>query len=180
MLKQMLFAGFGGQGVLSMGQMIAYGGAIEGREVSWIPSYGPEMRGGTANCSVCVSDRPISSPIVSEPDILVAMNQPSLAKFEKAVRPGGVIFINLSLVTEKASRTDVTIHYIDASKLALEMGNIKIANMIMLGALLTADPVIEKESVIKALKQSWPASKQNLIPLNEAALKKGAELAGSQ
>ncbi len=173
-------AGFGGQGVLSMGQVIAYCGASEGREVSWIPSYGPEMRGGTANCSVCVSDKPISSPMVSEPDILVAMNEPSLDKFEKMVRPGGLIFANLSLITRKCERDDVTAHYIDASQMAVEMGNVKVANMIMLGALLAADPIIDTKSVIRILEQVWPASKHHLLPINARALEKGAALTGSQ
>ncbi len=177
MLKQLLFAGFGGQGVLSMGQILVYGGALEGKEVSWIPSYGPEMRGGTANCSVCISDRPISSPMVAEPDILVVMNQPSLNKFEKKVKPGGMIFVNQSLVTEKVKRDDVRVFYIEASNLALELGNIKVANMILLGALLAKDPVIARESVLKALKQVWPAEKQHLLPLNDTALNKGAALA---
>jgi 2-oxoglutarate ferredoxin oxidoreductase subunit gamma len=174
MLKQLFFAGFGGQGVLSMGQILVYGGALEGKEVSWIPSYGPEMRGGTANCSVCISDKPISSPMVSEPDYFVVMNQPSLDKFEKTVRPGGVILVNQSLVTRKVQRDDVKVYYIEATETAIKMGNVMIANMIMLGALLKVDPIIDAASVLGALKKVWPPSKQHLLPLNESALNEGA------
>ena len=135
MFEGVLIAGFGGQGVLSTGQLLAYAGMVEGKHVAWIPSYGPEMRGGTANCGVSVSTTPISSPVVSEPTVLIAMNRPSLEKFEPWVVPGGLIMVNSSLIKIKVKRTDVRIIYVPANDLAEELGNSKVANNIILGAL---------------------------------------------
>ncbi|NLL94515.1 MAG: 2-oxoacid:ferredoxin oxidoreductase subunit gamma, partial [Thermoplasmatales archaeon] len=130
-----LLAGFGGQGVLFAGKVIAYAGLMEGKEISWLPSYGPEMRGGTANCSVCISDRPIGSPLVVNPDVLVAMNLPSLEKFEKDVVPGGLIIVDSSLIDKKVARDDVRVVYLPASKLAEENGLRGAANMVIVGRL---------------------------------------------
>ncbi|MBP7913644.1 MAG: 2-oxoacid:acceptor oxidoreductase family protein, partial [Proteocatella sp.] len=135
MENKVICAGFGGQGVMSMGQLLAYAGMIEDKYVSWLPSYGPEMRGGTANCGVTVSDEEIGSPIITnDADIAIVMNLPSLIKFEKDVKPGGKIFINSSLIEKKVERTDIEVYYIDANKIAADIGNIKAANLVMLGA----------------------------------------------
>ena len=144
MLEQSIFAGFGGQGVLLMGQLLAYAGMMEDKEVSWLPSYGPEMRGGTANCSVVVSDAEIASPVVNHADAVVIMNQPSLEKFEKMVKPGGVLIYNSDLVTYKNPRTDVKVIPVPANSVAAEMGNDKVANVIALGALAEATDWLEQ------------------------------------
>ena len=134
MLTQILIAGFGGQGVLFAGKFIAYKGLFEGKEVSWLPSYGPEMRGGTANCSVVLSDRPVGSPVFNHPTELIALNEPSLAKFEAGVQSGGVVFVNSDVVTDKVSRDDLTAYYVPCNTIAAEVGNTKVSNMVMLGA----------------------------------------------
>lgn len=136
MIEQVIMAGFGGQGVMSMGQLLAYSGMLEGKNVSWLPSYGPEMRGGTANCNVIVSDDEIGSPIVTEATAVIAMNLPSLDKFEHSVMPGGTLIINSSLIERKCSRTDIDVFYIPANEIADELGNNRVANMVMLGAYL--------------------------------------------
>ena len=136
MTREMLFAGFGGQGLLFSGKVLAYKGLIEDKNVSWLPSYGPEMRGGTANCSVILSDEPVGAPIIATPDVLVAMNLPSLDKYESAVRPGGKIFVDSSLIERKVERDDVDVYYIPATKLANENGAPTLANMILMGKLL--------------------------------------------
>lgn len=177
MLEEILIAGFGGQGVLSTGQLIAYSGMLEGRQVSWIPSYGPEMRGGTANCGVTVSDEPISSPLVTEPSTLLVMNRPSLDKFEDAVQPGGLIMINSSLVDQEVKRTDVRVMKVAANKYAEELGNIKVANNIILGALIQLTGIVSVPSVVESLKKVLPARRHNLIPVNQQAIEKGIELA---
>ena len=177
MAHELLLAGFGGQGVMSMGMIITYAGMIEGKRVSWIPSYGPEQRGGTANCSVVVSDRAIGSPVVTEPDTLVAMNLPSLDRFEQAVKPGGIIVVNTSLIKRKVARTDVRVVDIDATALADEMGNQRIANMIVLGAVIGLTRVVGMDAVKKSLCKVFPPHRRNLIPANETALDKGLDLA---
>lgn len=177
MFEGILIAGFGGQGVLSTGQLIAYAGMLEDKHVAWIPSYGPEMRGGTANCGVTISDQPISSPVVSEPTILIAMNRPSLEKFESSVMPGGIIMVNSSLIDLKVQRDDVKAIYIPANDLAEEMGNGKVANNIMLGALIGLTGVVSMESIVESLKKVLPPRRYNLIDINRQALKKGMELA---
>ncbi|MCR4441551.1 MAG: 2-oxoacid:acceptor oxidoreductase family protein [Peptococcaceae bacterium] len=176
MLKQLLLAGFGGQGILAMGQLLAYAGMLEGKEVAWIPSYGAEMRGGTANCSVTISSAPISSPLVNEPDIVVAMNLPSLDKFEPVIKPGGLLFINSNLVTRDARRRDIKPYYVPANELAGMLGEPRAANIIVLGALLEAEPLVRPVSVIESLKKVLPVNKHHLLTLNERALEIGANL----
>jgi 2-oxoglutarate ferredoxin oxidoreductase subunit gamma len=142
MIEQVIMAGFGGQGVMSMGQLLAYSGMLEGKNVSWLPSYGPEMRGGTANCNVIVSDDEIGSPIVTEATAVIAMNLPSLDKFEHSVMPGGTLIINSSLIERKCSRTDIDVFYIPANEIADELGNNRVANMVMLGAYLKKTGIV--------------------------------------
>lgn len=168
-------AGFGGQGVMSMGQLLTYAGMIENKHVSWLPSYGPEMRGGTANCNVMVSDGPIGSPIVTEATAAIVMNRPSLDKFEDDVVKGGNLLINSSLIDRKANREELNAYYIPANEMAVELGNAKVANMIMLGAYLELTKAVKVESIVAALKKVFGESKAHLIPLNEKALEKGAE-----
>lgn len=175
MEERIIIAGFGGQGVMSMGQLLTYSGMIENKNVSWLPSYGPEMRGGTANCNVIVSDGLIGSPIVTEATTAIVMNKPSLDKFEKDVVNGGNLLINSSLIDKKASRTDVNVYYIPANDIANELGNSKIANMVMLGAYLELTKVVKTESVVEAFKKVFGESKSHLIPINQEALVKGAE-----
>src|SRR5512133_1571972 len=146
MHEEVIFAGFGGQGVLSMGQVLAYAGMIENKEVCWIPSYGPEMRGGTANCSVVVSDREISSPIIGRPDTVVALNQPSLDKFEPMVKPGGTLIYDSTNIIVPPTRTDIDIVPIPASETAVKMNNTKIMNMVVLGAFLAKRPILNNEA----------------------------------
>ncbi len=177
MLHEILIAGFGGQGVLSTGQLLAYAGMIEGKEVAWIPSYGPEMRGGTANCGVTVSDEPIGSPVVTEPTALIVMNRPSLEKFEKSVVAGGYVLINSSIVKQDVSRQDLTVLKIPANEIAEEIGSLKVANNVILGALLKLTGVVTAESVLESLKKVLPARRHNLIPANREALEQGAKLA---
>ncbi len=175
--EEMVIAGFGGQGVLSMGQILCYSGVMEEKEVSWMPSYGPEMRGGTANCIVIISDKEISSPILTKFDTIIALNQPSIDKFEKAVKPGGLFLYDTSAAVNPPTRTDIDIVGIDAANEAAKMKNTKILNMIMLGAFLKKKPIIEFENILKGLKKVLPERYHHLIPLNEEALKKGMELA---
>ena len=176
MENKVICAGFGGQGVMSMGQLLAYAGMIEDKHVSWLPSYGPEMRGGTANCGVTVSDEEIGSPIITnDADIAIVMNLPSLIKFEKDVKPGGKIFINSSLIERKVERTDIEVYYIDANKIAADIGNIKAANLVMLGAVLKSTPIVDIESILEAFKKVFGPSKERFIPQNREALIKGGE-----
>lgn len=175
-MLDMILAGFGGQGVMLMGQLVAYSGMIEGKEVSWMPSYGPEMRGGTANCTVVVSEEAIGSPVVVEPQVVVAMNLPSLDKFESMVKPGGVLIINSSLINRTCDRDDITVIEVPANEIANEIGSGKVANMVMLGTLIAQTKVVTQESVIEALKKVLPEHRHNLIPVNENALNRGAEL----
>ncbi|OPL07355.1 MAG: 2-oxoacid:ferredoxin oxidoreductase subunit gamma [delta proteobacterium ML8_F1] len=175
--QKFIFAGFGGQGVMLMGQLITYAGMFEDLEVSWLPSYGPEMRGGTANCSVIVSDREVASPVISyDATTVVAMNLPSMDKFEEEVEKGGKLFVNSSLIERKSVRDDIDVYYIDANDVAVELGNAKAANMVMLGAILEITKVVSPEAVLKALEKIFGTAKAHLIPLNEEALKRGAQL----
>ena len=169
-----IFAGFGGQGVLLIGQLIAYAGMYEGRNVSWLPSYGPEMRGGTANCSVVVSDDPIASPVLSMADCVIAMNTPSLEKFEANVNPGGKLFLNSSIIEKKATRTDIDVYYVPCNEIADQLGNPKVLNMAMLGAFLEATNVVKVDSVLDALLYKLGEKKAKLIPLNRQAIEMGA------
>ncbi len=176
MTEETIIAGFGGQGVLSMGMLLAYGGVIEEQEVSWMPSYGPEMRGGTANCIVINGDEPISSPIVSKFDSVVVFNQPSLEKFEPAVKPGGLLMYEEEVINTPPTRTDITIIAVPAAQAAVELKNQKVLNLVMLGAFLAIKTIIKPENAIKALYSVLPERHHKLIPLNEKALNMGIEL----
>lgn len=175
MENKIIIAGFGGQGVQSLGMFIAYASIHDGKEVTFLPSYGPEMRGGTSNCSVVVSDKPVASPIISAPDILIAMNKPSLAKFESRVKPGGCIIVNSSLIEMKVKRTDVKVYYVDANDLALKAGNAKTANIVVLGAYTKISGVFTPE-VMKAVIEKKFAKKPKVIPANFAAFDLGYDL----
>ena len=171
-----LLAGFGGQGVLFAGKFLAYKGMVQGKQLSWLPSYGPEMRGGTANCNVILSEEPVGSPIVNEPDVLIAMNRPSLDKFEDAVVPGGDIYIDSSLVDREVRRTDVNVHYVPATRLSTERGFDGIANMILLGSVIKGSGVIKEETIPAAMSKVVSAKRQNLFDFNIRALQLGAEV----
>jgi len=173
--EKVICAGFGGQGVMSMGQLLTYAGMLEGKQVSWLPSYGPEMRGGTANCNVMISENPIGSPVITnDATAAIVMNLPSLDKFEANVAPGGMVIVNSSLIPKQVSRTDVKAYYVPANDIAGELGNLKAANMVILGAYLALANPVAVESIIEALKKVFGASKAHLIPMNEEALKRGA------
>jgi len=173
MTKSMIFAGFGGQGILFAGKMAAYSGMMDGKEVSWLPSYGPEMRGGTANCSVCVSDEPIACPLVVNPDVLVAMNVQSYDKFIDAVVPGGLAILDSTLIDKKCPRTDITVCYVPATSLAEENGLHTLANMILMGKMLQETGFTGIETLKKSLEKVVPAKKANLIDSNLKAVALG-------
>ena len=170
MKSKMFFAGSGGQGMLAIGQMIAKAAMNEGKEVTWLPSYGPEMRGGTANCTVVVSDKPIACPLINDADVLVVMNLPSLLKFESMVVPGGLLIINSSMVAEKASRSDIRVVEIPANDMAMELGSDKAANMIILGAILKETGVVSRETVQEEMRHMFSGRKEKFLPMNLAAL----------
>ena len=170
-----VIAGFGGQGLLFAGKFLAYAGLIEGREVSWLPSYGPEMRGGTANCNVVLSDTPVGSPIVSKPNILMVMNAPSLDKYEKEVYIGGRVFVDSSLISRKVERDDIYGYYIPATQMATDLGIEGLANMIIVGAIIKQTKCIKEETIVEALHKVIPASKQNLFDANYKAIQAGLE-----
>jgi 2-oxoglutarate ferredoxin oxidoreductase subunit gamma len=177
MLQEMIFAGFGGQGVLSMGTLLAYAAMKEGKEVSWMPSYGPEMRGGTANCMVNISDEPISSPIVSEYDVAVVLNQPSLKKFEPRVKKEGILIWESTHIKEPPFRQDITVIPLPAvEKATNDLKNVKVMNMLLLGALVKLTHTVKKESLMIALKDTLPKRHHHLIPLNEKAINMGMNL----
>ncbi len=176
MTTNILLAGFGGQGILFAGKFIAYKGLTEGRELSWLPSYGPEMRGGTANCSVILSDDPVGSPIVSEPDVLIVMNLPSLDKYEKTVVPGGKIFVDSTLIERKVERTDVDVFYIPATSLAQQIGAPTLANMIMVGKFIKETGAVSHDNLDAALKKVVSARHQDLFDINLKAINTGYEL----
>ncbi len=177
MLQEMIFAGFGGQGVLSMGTLLAYAAMKEGKEVSWMPSYGPEMRGGTANCIVNISDQPISSPIVSEYDVAVVLNQPSLRKFESRVKGGGFLIWESTNIKTPPTRSDIDLYPIPAiDKATHELKNVKVMNMLLLGALTKINNIVKKESLMIALNETLPERHHHLIPLNEKAIEIGMKL----
>lgn len=173
--RNIIAAGFGGQGIMAMGQLIIYAGMLEGKHVSWLPSYGPEMRGGSANCSIVVSSDPVGSPVISQATDVIVMNGPSLEKFEPNVEPGGNLFINSSLCNIEPKRDDINIFTIPVSDLANEVGNPKVANMIMLGAFLAATELVKLESVVKAFTKVYGDSKKKLLPINERALATGID-----
>ena len=172
---QYLFAGFGGQGILFSGKFLAYKGLKEDKQVSWLPSYGPEMRGGTASCSVIISDTPVGSPIVSKPDVLVAMNLPSLDKYEDAVVPGGTIFVDSTLIERKVKRTDVNVHYIPATGLANENGMPTLANMIIVGKVMAEMGEFNEEGINAALAKVISARHADMLDFNLKALNLGKE-----
>ena len=167
---EIILAGFGGQGILFAGKMVAYFGLLDGRQVSWLPSYGPEMRGGTANCSVCLSDRPIGSPLIVEPDTLIVMNAPSYHKFIDAVKPGGRVFIDSALISDTCDRTDVDVHYIPATRLALDNSLEGMANIIMVGKLLRETAIADMETVDATIAKCVPPAKAHLIEANRRAI----------
>ena len=173
MKEEIIIAGFGGQGVLSMGKVLACGGIMQGQEVSWLPSYGPEMRGGTCNVSVVLSDNKISSPVLSRFDTAIILNQQSMDKFEKQVKPGGLLLYDTNGITRHPERTDITICRIDAVEEAAKLGNAKAYNMVVLGAFLKMKPIVTMENVIRGLKKSLPPRRHNLIPMNEEAITVG-------
>ncbi len=172
---QYLFSGFGGQGILFSGKFITYKGLLEGKNVSWLPSYGPEMRGGTASCSVIVSDNTVGSPIVSNPDVLVAMNLPSLDKFEGTVKAGGIIFLDSSLIERKVTREDVTVYYVPATKLANENGIPTLANMIMVGKILKELGQNTPDGIEAALGKVISARHADMLEYNRKAIQIGAD-----
>lgn len=176
MLEEIIIAGFGGQGVMSMGQLIAYAGMLEGKGVSWLPSYGPEQRGGTANCAVVVSDEPVGSPLVTRPSTATVLNNPSFDKFEPRVRPGGLLIINSSMVIKVSHRKDIKIIEVNATDMANDLGNSRVANMILLGAFLAHTKIVSNESIVESLKKVLGPDKNHLIEINKRALAKGASL----
>jgi 2-oxoglutarate ferredoxin oxidoreductase subunit gamma len=176
MLEEIIIAGFGGQGVMSLGQLIAYAGMLDGKGVSWLPSYGPEQRGGTANCAVVVSNEPVGSPLVTWPSTAIVLNNPSFDKFEPRVRPGGLLIVNTTLVTKTSERKDIRIIEIGASDMANDLGNSRVANMILLGAFLEHTKIVSTDAVIESLKKVLSEDKHHLIEVNKLALKKGASI----
>lgn len=180
MQHEMIFSGFGGQGALFAGQLLAYAALGEDKHVTWIPSYGPEMRGGTAHCTVIVSDEEIGSPIIRTPTSAVVLNNPSMEKYESLVVPGGVLVVNRSLITRPGTRQDITILDIPANELATEAGSAKMANVVLLGALLEATHAVETGSVLTALDEHLPAKARKLLAANKQAFHKGIEAARAQ
>ncbi|MDD3875913.1 MAG: 2-oxoacid:acceptor oxidoreductase family protein [Bacteroidales bacterium] len=176
MTEEIIIAGFGGQGVLSMGQILCYSGVMQNKEVTWFPSYGPEMRGGTANCTAIISDDKISSPIVNVYDTAIVLNQPSMDKFESKVKPGGLLIYDSNGITRHPIRKDINVYMMEASEEAIKMNNTKIMNMIVLGGFLKIKPIIELENILKGLSKVLPERYHRLIPLNEQAIRKGMEI----
>lgn len=176
MKEEIIIAGFGGQGVLSMGKILAYSGIMQDKEVTWMPSYGPEMRGGTANVTVILSDERISSPIVNSFDTAIILNQQSMDKFEAAVKPGGVLIYDPNGITKHPSRKDISIYRVAAAEESVKMNNAKAFNMLILGGFLKVKPIVKMENVIEGLKKSLPERHHHLIPMNEQAIKRGMEI----
>ncbi len=175
MQNDVIMAGFGGQGILLIGKMLAYAGMREGKEVSWLPSYGPEMRGGTANCTVVISDRPVGSPVIQSPRAVVAMNLPSLDKFEPDVRPGGLLLVNTSLIERKTTRDDVTVIEVPANQIANELGNRRGANMVALGAYLGATDAVSVDGIVEVIRETF-AAKPGVVDVNINALHRGHDI----
>lgn len=176
MEQKVIMAGFGGQGIMAIGKLLAYAGMIEEKHVTWMPSYGPEMRGGTANCAVVVSNEEVGSPLISKDGTAaIVMNLPSLSKFEKELVPGGKLIINKSLIDVEPTRKDLDVYYVSANELAMELGNAKVANMVMLGAYIELTKIVDVDSVLHAFLKVFGENKTHLVPLNKDALEKGAE-----
>ena len=175
MTHELIFAGFGGQGILFAGKLLAYAAMMSEKNVSWLPSYGPEMRGGTANCHVIVSDEPVSSPMITVPTILAAMNKPSCEKFEQAVKPGGIIVKDSTLIDAKPSRTDISYFDIPATKIAMDLNSDKLANMVMTGKIIKESGMLDMDIVLKALEKIVPPSKKALVETNTKVLMAGYE-----
>ncbi len=174
MTTQILLSGFGGQGILFTGKFLAYKGLLADKNVSWLPSYGPEMRGGTASCSVIISDEEVGSPIISQPDVLIAMNLPSFEKFEPTVKPGGIVIADSSLIETKSTRTDIDVYYIPATTLASEMGKQSLANMIILGKLLAVMGDYNEDEIKTVLSKVIPPKKADMLEINMKAMQIGA------
>ncbi len=177
--EKLIVAGFGGQGVMLMGQLLSYCATTRNINTLWFPSYGPETRGGTANCSVTISDAYVNSPVISTPDSIIIMNKPSLAKFQPKLKAGGNCFINSSLVVDIDFRDDVTLYKVPANELALELGNLKVANMVMLGAYLKVTGLFSNDEVLAVLKQKFTGAKAKLIDINKKALELGQQAVAS-
>ena len=181
MTQEIIIAGFGGQGVLSMGKILAYSAVMQGQEVTWMPSYGPEMRGGTANVTVIISDRPISSPVIHEYDIAVVLNQQSLDKFEGKIKVGGILLYDPNGITRPSNRKDIRIYAVEAAEKAAEIGNVRVFNMIVLGALLKIlPPMLSADSIRNGLRKSLPERVHATIPANEKAIETGMEIVQKQ
>ena len=176
MKEEIIIAGFGGQGVLSMGKILAYSGIMQDQEVTWMPSYGPEMRGGTANVTVILSDERISSPIVNAYDTAIILNQQSMDKFEQAVKPGGVLIYDPNGITKHPVRKDIAVYKVAAAEEAVRMKNAKAFNMIVLGGFLKVKPIVKMENVVAGLKKSLPERHHHLIPMNEQAIEQGMKI----
>lgn len=174
MTHEVIMAGFGGQGVMAMGKILVEAALKEGKNVSWLPSYGPEMRGGTANCNVIISEEQIGAPTVTEATAALILNRPSLDKYEKDVVPGGALLINSSLIDKKATRTDIKVHYIPANDIANELGTGKIANMVMLGAYLAVSGAAKQDTIMEIITEIFGEKKASVIPVNKEALVRGA------
>lgn len=175
MHEEVIISGFGGQGALFAGQLLTYTGMDQGYQVTWIPSYGPEMRGGTANCTIILSDDPIGSPIIRNPTAAIVMNPPSMEKYEPLIKPGGVLVANSTLIRERAERDDITAVYVPATDLAIELGNVKMANVVLLGALLAVKPILPVEALKQAMDDHIPEHRKQIIEPNKRALDRGIE-----
>lgn len=173
MHEEIIVSGFGGQGALFAGQLLTYAGLYEGRHVTWIPSYGPEMRGGTAHCTVILSDEPIGSPIIRNPTIAIVLNPPSMDKYEPLLTPGGILVVNTSLVRRPPQRDDLTVIEVPANDMARELGNVRMSNVVLLGALLATKEIVSPESLEKALEEEIPAHRKHIIEPNKKALERG-------
>ncbi len=176
MYHGLIIAGFGGQGVMLMGQVLAEAGMIEGKHVTWLPSYGPEMRGGTANCTVVISDEPVASPVIDIPTEVVVMNIPSLLKFEPYLKKEGYLFMNVSVIDREPKRKDIKVVKVPANDVADKLGNLKVANMVMLGAYIAITKVVDKETVFEALKRKLKGKKADLLDINKKAILEGMSL----
>ena len=177
---ELVIAGFGGQGILFLGEVLAHAAVIEGKNVTWMPAYGPEQRGGTATCTVVIADEPIGSPVVSDPPVVIIMNRPSMDKFESRVRGEGLLIVNSSMVDRTAERSDVRVVMVDAVREATALGDARVANMVLLGAFLATTPVVSLEAVQRALRDLIPPSRAQMVALNLSAIARGAEIAREQ